>query len=68
MFYIIVILAAFFAMPAKADETLKFRQVQHTTWVQSEPVAVPEANNHVIGANRQRELFFSPMAARAQCW
>ena len=31
MFYIIVILAGIFAMPAKADETLKWRQVQHVT-------------------------------------
>jgi hypothetical protein len=30
MFYIIVILAAIFAMPAKADETLKWRDVQHS--------------------------------------
>jgi hypothetical protein len=35
MFYIIVILAALLAMPAKADETVKWRQVQHLASMQT---------------------------------
>jgi hypothetical protein len=31
MFYVIVIIAAIFAMPAKADETLKFHYTAHLT-------------------------------------
>jgi hypothetical protein len=42
-------LAAIFAMPAKADETLKFRQVQHFTWTQSQPTGIPDGSNHLIG-------------------
>ncbi len=55
---IICAVAAILGVPAKADETLKFRQVQHTAWVQSEPVAVPDASNHLIGANRQVGMVF----------
>ena len=38
MFYIIIILAAIFTMPAKADETLKWRQVQHVASNQTQQV------------------------------
>jgi hypothetical protein len=58
MFCIIVILAAVFAMPAKADETLKYRFVAHTSWVQSETAAVPDVGNHLMGANRQVGIVF----------
>jgi hypothetical protein len=51
-------LACILSVPAKADETVKFRQVQHTTWVQSEPVAVPDVSNHLMGANRQAGIVF----------
>jgi hypothetical protein len=57
MFYIIVILAAVFAMPAKANETLKLRAVQHTTWVQTQRVG--DVNNHVVGALRQTGIVFN---------
>jgi hypothetical protein len=35
MFYIIAIVATIFSMPAKADETVKWRQVQHSTSIQT---------------------------------
>src|SRR5215831_11576061 len=46
MFYIIVILAAVFAMPVKADETLKFRSVYHATSVQTQNVG--DVEGHVL--------------------
>jgi hypothetical protein len=58
MFYIIAILAAIFAMPAKADETLKLRQVQHTTWVQSQQVG--DVSGHLVGAVRQAGIVLLP--------
>jgi len=57
MFYIIVIFAAIFAMPAKADETLKFRAVQHGTSVQTLKV---DANGHTLGLGRTVGMLFSP--------
>jgi hypothetical protein len=50
MFYIIAILAAIFAMPAKADETLKFRVVQYVASVQSQQVG--DVANHIQGLIR----------------
>jgi hypothetical protein len=49
-FYIIVILAAIFAMPAKADETLKFRYMYHFTSNQTQQVG--DVNGHVTGLGR----------------
>jgi hypothetical protein len=49
MFYIIVILAAIFAMPAKADETLKYRIVQHAASTQ---------NQHTLGLVRSPGIVF----------
>jgi hypothetical protein len=65
MFYIIVILAAIFVTPAKADETLKFRQVQHFTWTQSQPTGIPDGSNHLIGTNRQIGAIFFPDGSMA---
>jgi hypothetical protein len=45
MFYIIVILAAIFTMPAKADETVKWRQAQHVTSMQTLQVGDGHALN-----------------------
>jgi hypothetical protein len=62
MFYIIVSLAAIFAMPAKADETLTFRVVQY--------IAASNCNKLVMltatykGFNALRGLLLSPTAAR----
>jgi hypothetical protein len=50
MFYIIVILAAIFAMPAKADETLKFRVVQYVASQQFQPIG--DIDGHVHGFSR----------------
>jgi hypothetical protein len=50
-------LAGILSVPAKADETLKFRQVQHTTWVQSQQVG--DVNGHLVGAVRQSGLIFN---------
>jgi hypothetical protein len=44
------------AMPAKADETLKFRAVQHATSVQN----MVEANGHSISLGRTVGMTFSP--------
>ena len=55
MFYIIVILAAIFTIPAKADETLKFRAVQHATSVQTMKV---DANGHTMGLVRTVGMVF----------
>jgi hypothetical protein len=44
MFYIIVILAAVFAMPAQADETLKYRSVYHVTEAQAQDVGDVEGH------------------------
>jgi hypothetical protein len=46
MFYIIVILASIFAMPAKADETLKFRTIMHATSIQSHEVG--DVDGHAL--------------------
>jgi hypothetical protein len=37
---------------------LKYRFVAHTAWVQSEPAAVPDVSNHLMGANRQVGIVF----------
>jgi hypothetical protein len=47
MFYILAILAPIFVMPARADETLKFRYVYHFTSNQTQQVG--DVNGHVIG-------------------
>jgi hypothetical protein len=49
MFYIIVILTAVFAMPASADETVKWRHVHHYASNQSQEVP---ANGHILGVIR----------------
>jgi hypothetical protein len=56
MFYIIVILAAIFAMPAKADETLKWRTVQHIGSMQTLQVG----NGHTLGLYRIPGIVFFP--------
>jgi hypothetical protein len=58
MFYIIVILAAIFAMPAKADETLKWRHVQHTTSVQT--LQVGDVNGYTLNLFRLVGIAFFP--------
>jgi hypothetical protein len=50
MFYIIAILAAIFAMPAKADETLKLRTVQHPA--SNQTLQVSDANGHALSLYR----------------
>ena len=50
-------LAAIFAMPAKADETLKFRAVQHATSAQSMKV---DANGRTVGLARTVGMLFLP--------
>jgi hypothetical protein len=50
MFYIIVILVAIFVVPAKADETLKYRTVQHFASVQIQQVG--DVNGHILGLVR----------------
>jgi len=55
-------LAAIFAMPAKADETLKFRAVQHATSVQTLKI---DANGHTIGLARTVGLVFLPDGSSA---
>jgi hypothetical protein len=56
MFYIIVILAAIFAMPAKADETVKWRQVQHSTSIQTLEVG----DGHTLNIFRLAGIVFFP--------
>jgi hypothetical protein len=58
MFYIIVILAAVFALPAKADEALKYRFVQHATSNQNQQV--DDVDRHVIGVSRAVGIAFFP--------
>jgi hypothetical protein len=58
MFYIMAILAAIFAMPAKADETLKWRHVQHTASAQT--LQVSDVNGHVLGLDRTPGIAFFP--------
>lgn len=64
MFYIIVILAAIFAMPAKADETLKFRIVQYVASVQSQQVG--DVTNHVQGFVRYPGIASFPDGSTAR--
>jgi hypothetical protein len=56
MFYIIVILAAIFTMPAKADETEKWRHVHHYASNQSQEVG----NGHILGVIRMPGIAFFP--------
>jgi hypothetical protein len=51
-------LAGILGVPAKADETLKLRQVQHTTWVQSQQVG--DVKDHLVGAVRQVGIVLLP--------
>jgi hypothetical protein len=50
-------LAGVLSVPAKADETLKFRAVQHATSVQNMKV---DANGHSIGLGRTVGMIFLP--------
>jgi hypothetical protein len=56
MFYIIVVFAAIFAMPARADETLKYRFVQHATSNQNQQVG--DVDRHVMGISRLVGIVF----------
>jgi hypothetical protein len=58
MFYIIAILAVIFAMPAKADETLKYRIVQHYASNQNQQVG--DVERHVVGFARLVGIAFFP--------
>jgi hypothetical protein len=42
--------AAIFAMPAKADETLKYRTIYYLTSVQSQNI--PDTDGHIFGISR----------------
>jgi hypothetical protein len=64
MFYIIVILAAVFAMPAKADETLKFRVVQYAASAQSQQVG--DVNGHIQWFSRLPGLASFPDGSTAR--
>jgi hypothetical protein len=50
--------AVSFAMPAKADETLKWRQVQHVTSNQNQPVG--DVDGHLLGVIRLPGIVFFP--------
>jgi hypothetical protein len=50
--------AVIFAMPAKADETLKWRHVQHTTSVQT--LQVGDVNGHSLNLFRLVGIAFFP--------
>jgi hypothetical protein len=56
MFYVVVILAAFFAMPSKADEAVKWRQVQHSTSIQT--LEVGDVNGHTLNIFRLAGIVF----------
>jgi hypothetical protein len=58
MFYILVLLAAIFAMPAKADETLKWRHVQHL--VSSQVQEIGDVNSHTLNIYRLLGIAFFP--------
>jgi hypothetical protein len=64
MFYIIIILAAIFALPAKADETLKFRVVQYVASVQLQQVG--DVNGHVQSVIRYPGLASFPDGSTAR--
>jgi hypothetical protein len=49
-------LAVIFAMPAKADETLKFRVAQHFTSNQTQQVG--DVNGHIMGLSRVPGIVF----------
>ncbi len=63
---IICALASILGVPAKADETLKWRHVQHYTSNQSQLVG--DVNGHVLGVVRLPGIAFFRMEARAQAW
>jgi hypothetical protein len=56
--------AGILSIPAKADETLKFRHVQHTTSFQTQPVG--DVERHNLGLDREQGIVFFLMEARAQ--
>jgi hypothetical protein len=58
MFYIIAILAAILAMPAKADETVKWRHVQHV--ISSQAQEVGDVNGHILSVYRLLGMAFFP--------
>jgi hypothetical protein len=64
MFYIIVILASVFAMPANADETLKFRVVQYIASAQRQEVG--DVANHVQGFIRYPGIASFPDGSTAR--
>ena len=51
-------LAGILGVPAKADETLKWRHVMHTTSNQTQQVG--DVSNHVLGVNRAPGIAFFP--------
>jgi hypothetical protein len=58
MFYVIVILTAIFAMPAKGDETVKWRKVQHqTSWQLQQP---GDVEGHFLGLFHMVGIAFFP--------
>jgi hypothetical protein len=56
MFYIIVILAAIFAVSAKADETLKYRVAMHAASTQTQQVG--DVDKHTLGLVRSPGIVF----------
>jgi hypothetical protein len=58
MFYIIVILAGIFAMPAKADETLRYRYFTRGDVPQTQDVG--DVEGHVLGLARLSGLISLP--------
>ena len=62
---VLIGLAAILTMPAQADETLKFRAVQHATSNQN---LKNDANGHTLGLVRVVGMTLFPMEALAQFW
>jgi hypothetical protein len=55
---LICALAGILSVPAKADETLKFRSVQHIASVQTQQVG--DVANHMLGVSREPGIAFFP--------
>jgi hypothetical protein len=51
-------LAGLLSVPAKADETLKYRSIWHTTFVQSQNI--PDADGHVVAVIRNEGVASFP--------
>jgi hypothetical protein len=60
MLYIIAIIAALFAMPAKADETLKFRSVGVHITSPNQNLQVGDVARHVLGVLRAEGIAVFP--------